>query len=229
VRRFAVRQTASLVYAAAVFDPVSFLRERFVPLFERGVQILEERAAASESDRVALDDVRGFSGATRIDLDGTPRVWIAFDAGRVAIEESAPENARVRTALDLPSALAERWIGEVLLAAGRRSEEEAALAAARLVSKRTDAIVGDDPLEFHLVLTGTPEAGDATLRIGLGSSEPPAAPRFTATIEWSDLEAMRERGENLQQLFLAGKLRLAGDYSRALVLAMQLADSFRAT
>jgi hypothetical protein len=205
-------------------DVLGLLRERFVPLFERGVSLLEERATRSAADRAALEDVRGYTGTTRIDLDGLPRAFIAFDDGKVAVTPAASEGARIRTALDLPSALAEKWIGDILLASRDTPEEKAAISAARLVSKRTDEILGDDPLLFHLVLTGTAD-GDATLRIGLGASEPPAEPRFTATIAWPDLEGMKERGENLQQLFFAGKLRLAGDYSRALVLAMKLAET----
>jgi hypothetical protein len=203
---------------------LGLLRERFVPLFERGIALLEERAPTSDGARARLEDVRGYTGTTRVDLDGTPRAFVAFEAGKVVVEAAPIEGARVRTALDLPSALAEKWIGDILLASRDTPEDEAAIAAARLVSKRTDEILGDEPLEFHLVLTDTPQ-GDGTLRIGLGASEPPVEPRFTATIAWPDLEGMKERGENLQQLFFAGKLRLAGDYSRALVLAMKLAES----
>jgi hypothetical protein len=202
---------------------VRFVRDRFVPLFERGVLLLERDASAgSESARRQLDDVRGFRGATRIDLDSTPVVFVAFEDGRVTVGEEPP-SVPVRTALDLPGPLAERWIGEILLAKDSATDASAIKAAA-LVSKRVDEAIGAEPLELHLCLLGTPNIGDATLRIGLGAAVPPERPRFTATVAWSDLEAMRETGSNVQQLFLAGKLRLAGDYSRALVLAMRLAQ-----
>jgi putative sterol carrier protein len=53
-------------------------------------------------------------------------------------------------------------------------------------------------------------------------SEPPAEPGFTAELQFPDLESV-QRGElTMQELFLGGKLKMEGDYSLALQIAMQL-------
>ena len=48
-------------------------------------------------------------------------------------------------------------------------------------------------------------------------------PGFTAQLKYDDLEDVREGKLNLQQLFMQGKLRMQGDYSLALQIAMQMA------
>ena len=50
--------------------------------------------------------------------------------------------------------------------------------------------------------------------------EPPAEPQFTAALKFDDLEDLREGDINAQQLFMGGKLRMTGDYSMALQIAM---------
>ena len=52
--------------------------------------------------------------------------------------------------------------------------------------------------------------------------EPPGEPGFTAELQYGDLESV-QRGElTVQELFLGGKLKMEGDYSLALQIAMQL-------
>ena len=53
-------------------------------------------------------------------------------------------------------------------------------------------------------------------------TEPPVEPGFTTDLQYSDLESV-QRGElTVQELFLGGKLKMEGDYSLALQIAMQL-------
>jgi hypothetical protein len=85
--------------------------------------------------------------------------------------------------------------------------------------------VGDQPIELHLLIQETPDFDEVCVRIGLGASQPPEEPRFTATVRWDDLAAARESGQGVSQLFMQGRLRLAGDYSRALQVGMQLMQS----
>jgi len=82
--------------------------------------------------------------------------------------------------------------------------------------------IGAEPLELHLIVQETPDHEEVVIKLGLNAPEPPEEPRFTATIQWDDLEKVRRGDVQPQQLMMGGKLRLAGDYSRAMQVAMTL-------
>ena len=74
----------------------------------------------------------------------------------------------------------------------------------------------------HVTLRGVPDLGDVMVRVGFNVTEPPSEPGFTTELDFGDLEAV-QRGElTPQDLFLGGKLKMEGDYSLALQIAMQL-------
>jgi hypothetical protein len=199
-----------------------FFGEQFPELFARGVAALEERAAAgSEGAKRRLDDIRGARGVAWLVLDGEGELFLRVDNGRVTRADSKPDDLPVRVAVGLPAEAADSFVDEAKRVADLGSDT-AAYAAARTASARIERAIGDDPLELHLVVTDTPDFDEVVVRIGLNAPAPPATPRFTATIAWEDLEAVRTGKLLPQQLFMSGKLRLAGDYSRALQVAMQL-------
>jgi len=202
-------------------DPVRFFREEFVELFNRGVSVLDRRATESERARSILEDVRGARGAALLRFEGGGDVWLRVEEGRMSAPDGPPEDLPLRLAVALPLEAASFWVAQ--LEEGARLEgDEAAVRAARSASKRVEEAVGDEPLELHLVIRETPDFEEVRVRIGLGPSGPPDEPRFTATVQWDDLAAMRESGQGLQQLFMQGRLKLGGDYSRAMQLGMQL-------
>jgi putative sterol carrier protein len=73
-----------------------------------------------------------------------------------------------------------------------------------------------------MTLRGVPDLGDVLVRVGFNVSEPPSDPGFTTELAFEDLQAVRRGELTPQDLFLGGKLKMEGDYSLALQLAMQL-------
>lgn len=209
-------------------DPSSFFRERYVELFNRGVALLE--AAASESDEAAtaLADVRGARGASRLCFEGdeTLEVWLSLADGVMSAVESRPEGLPSRLTVAMPQEAAGLWIDEIEQRESLDSDQ-AALRLARGASKRMEDAVGDEALDFHLILKDTPDFDEVVVRVALHSVELPAKPTFTATVKWGDLEEMRDAGKNLQQLMMGGKLRLGGDYTRAMQVALELMQKSR--
>jgi hypothetical protein len=120
----------------------------------------------------------------------------------------------------MPQDAATRWVA-LLEERADLSADIAALGAVRLASKRFQDALGEDSLDCHLVVESFPEIGDVRVKLGL-HTEPPEEPTFTVNVAWEDLETMFREQQTPQSLFLAGKLRLGGDYSKALQLAMQL-------
>jgi len=104
------------------------------------------------------------------------------------------------------------------------ADERAAIGVARMASKRAEDMLAAQRIAMHVVIEEVPDLGDTTVRVGIGMDEPPAEPDFTATVSYDALEEMRENGQNAQQAFMAGKIRVAGNYAPALSLAMQLAQ-----
>jgi hypothetical protein len=203
-------------------DPGSFVSDNFVPLFERGVRVLEARAEAGDgAASAALADIRRVRAATRLDFEPTETLWLVADAGVVHAVTEAPTEVPVRTAVALPREAASTWIAQIVLANDIESDA-AAVRAAQSVSRRLDDALGADSLSFHLLLEDAADFGTVPVRVGLGRAEAPSDPDFTITVRWDDLVEMRTSGATLQQLFLAGKVKLGGDYARAMQLAMQL-------
>ncbi|MEM9190444.1 MAG: hypothetical protein AAGF12_14760 [Myxococcota bacterium] len=196
-------------------DPADFVSDTFLDLFHRGVALLQ-----TGSDPAALEDVMKVEGVTQLVFEGGATLWLLTREGSTQVVDG-PGDHRVRASIAVPVEAARRWLSEIVLGEDL-SGDEAALVAARSMSARADAAIGDDPLLFHLVLADAPELGDVRVRIGLGASDPPEEPRFTATVGWEDLRRARTEGRSVQDLFMGGQIRLGGDYSRAMAVALQL-------
>jgi hypothetical protein len=138
----------------------------------------------------------------------------------MSVVDARPDDMPLRLGVAMPHEAAQLWVEE-LAARAELDTEQAAIQTARGASKRFEDVVADRPLEFHLVIKDTPDFDEVVVKIGVHAM-PPDQPKFTATVRWDDLEAMRDAGQNLQQLMMAGKLKLGGDYSRAMQVAMEL-------
>lgn len=210
-------------------DLPTFFHERYVELFNRGVALLEARAADGPEAQAALDDVRGASGSSllRFEDDGDAiEIWLSLDGGVMSAVDARPEGVPMRLWVGMPKEAAELWVSEL----ERREEldsDEAALRVAKGASREIEEAVGDESLDFELVLLDTPDFDEVRVRIALHAETPPERPTFTATVRWDDLEAMRDAGQNLQHLMMGGKLRLGGDYTRAMQVAMELMQKRR--
>ncbi len=203
-------------------DAIQFVRERFPELFRRGVENLRRRAGeGSEGAKRRLADVEQACGVAWIRLEGAGDVFLRVTGGEIAVADGKPDDLPIRVALAVPADAADVFVSEATQHADLESDS-AAYAAARTASAQVERAVGAEPLEFHVILKDTPDFEEVVVKVGLNAPEPPESPRFTATVAWDDLEALRRGELQPQQLFMGGKLRFGGDYSRALAIGMQL-------
>lgn len=202
-------------------DPITFLKDTFPKLFNKGVAGLEAKAGEGhEKAGKILEDVKGASGHVVLVVEGEGEVYMKYADGTMEVIEAKPTE-NVKLAVAAPSSAVKMLLGEAEKE-GELEESKAAKRAARTVSKRVQDALGDQSLLFHVNITGVPDQGDVTVKIGLNAPEPPEEPKFQATIAFADLEAARSGEVNAQMLFMGGKLRMEGDYSAALQLGMQL-------
>ncbi|NOY94468.1 MAG: SCP2 sterol-binding domain-containing protein [Deltaproteobacteria bacterium] len=207
-------------------DATQFIQQTLPELFRRGLALLDSRGEAGDTASAAFaEDVRAASGASLVHIEGTGSYYVSVDSGEMKVtQEPLP---------DVPVRMAVAGSVEGLELFLRESGDEAvaddrtALGVARMASKRAEDLVAGQRIAMHVVIEDVPELGELTLRVGVGMDEPPAEPDFTATVSYDALEEMREKGQNAQQAFMAGKIRLAGNYAPALSLAMQLAQPAR--
>ena len=201
--------------------PLDFLKNTLPELFEKGMSVLKTKADAGDAKAKARhDDAAGARGAVYLVCEGEGEAWLAVQDGTMKGGDAKPDGLDVRMAVAFPADAAGVVLGE--LAKEDTSSDEAAVHATNLVSKQVEDVLAGKTLSFHVIATDVPDLGTVTTRIGINLPEPPAEPGFTATLKYDDLEAVREGELNVQQLFMGGKLRMAGDYSAALQIAMQL-------
>ncbi|MFW6067746.1 MAG: hypothetical protein ACOC97_05355 [Myxococcota bacterium] len=204
-------------------SPLTLLRERLPALFDRGVALLREKASAGGAAAQArLEDVMGAKGAVRIVLEGDGEAWIAVGEGSLTVGDAAPEGLPVRLAVAVPAEAARAAAAR--LPAGVAEDEGAALHVAGAASRRAEAVLEGQRLDFHVVVEGVPELDRVVAKVAVGAPEPPETPRFTATVRYDDLEDAGDRGVDPQQFLMGGRIRFAGDYVPALQLGMQLAQ-----
>ncbi|MCC6876765.1 MAG: SCP2 sterol-binding domain-containing protein [Sandaracinaceae bacterium] len=203
-------------------DPVAFLREDLPALFNKGVAQLEAKAASDDKAKARLEDTRAAKGAVRVvfEGDGGGELYLCVDGGAMKAAGSAPAGVPVRLAVAAPVDAARAALEQVaehdLLAS-----EKAPKRIARSASAEVEKVLAGHQLAFHVTFTDLPtDPDEVTLRIAIGSSEPPANPKFTATVSWDDIEDVRSGDMTPQQLF--GRLKLTGDASQAMALGMAL-------
>jgi hypothetical protein len=203
-------------------SPIEFLRESFPKLFDRGVAVLQSRAAGGdERAQRILDDVRGVTGAASLQIDDDPPIVLSAREGALSSDGAPAEGVPIKIAAALPGDAARLLLGEVAKTEAL-DDDEVAIGAAQTASKRFEDALGGQPMTCHVTLRGVPELGDVRVRVGFNVAEPPQDPGFTTELQFSDLEQV-QRGElTVQELFLGGKLKMEGDYSLALQIAMQL-------
>lgn len=204
-------------------DPVAFFTQDFPELFNRGVAQTKERADGGDAKAKArYEDTAAARGAVRLlfEGDGGGEVWLAVENGAMKGGRTKPEGLPVRMVVAAPADAARAALEEIA-SAELLEREEAPRRIARTASAETEKVLAGHTVEMHLTLTDLPaDPDEVTLRIGLGVEEPPATPKFTATVSWDDIEDVRAGELTPQQLF--GRLKLQGDASQAMALGMTL-------
>jgi hypothetical protein len=203
-------------------QPIEFLQDSFPKLFARGIEILEKRAAAGdERAQRIVDDVKGVTGAARLQIDDQPPVVLSAEKGSLSAGDAAADDIPVRIVASLPGAALQVLLGEATRA-GALEQEEIAVGAAQTASKRFEDALAGRPMTCAVTIAEVPDLGDVVVRVGFNVPELPEVPGFTSELRFGDLESV-QRGElTMQELFLGGKLKMEGDYSLALQIAMQL-------
>ena len=209
-------------------DPIVFLESTFPAIFAKGVSQLKERAGSGDaSAQAALDDCLGVTGAGVLVVEGAGTVYLTAKEGTLTPSKSAPEGVPMRIAVGCASDALEVALGEVMKE-GALDDPRVTEHAPRLASKKLETLLAGRKLTCHLLVKDHPELGDVTVKLGFNVEEPPEKPGFTAEMKHDDLEALRGGNIDIQKMFMGGKLRLKGDYSVALQIAMQLAQEAQA-
>jgi hypothetical protein len=203
-------------------EPVDFLRDSFPALFARGIGVLERRAAAGdERAKRILDDVKGVTGAASLRIDDEPPVVLSARKGTLTSGGAPAEEVPVRIVAALPGEALQLLLGEATKA-GALEDEEVAVGAAQTASKRFEDALAGRPMTCEVTICEVPSLGDIQMQVGFNVPALPPEPGFTTRLRFSDLQSV-QRGElTVQELFLGGKLKMEGDYSLALQIAMQL-------
>lgn len=201
-------------------EPVAFLREVFPQLFAKGVQILQSRASGGD-ERAArqLDDVIKVTGAAHLCVDDSPPVFLNTAEGTMTAGDSP--SVPVKVAAAFPGQALSVLLGEATKA-GALENDDVAVGAAQTASQRLEDTLAGREVSCDVTIKGVPELGDVTVRVGLNVGGIPELPGFTAEVEFSDVESVQTGSATIQELFMGGKLRMEGDYSTALQVAMEL-------
>ena len=203
-------------------QPIEFLQDHFPKLFARGVDVLKTRASGGdERAQRILDDVVGVTGAASLQIDDDPPVVLSAKEGVLSVGGAPGDGVDVKIAASLPGNALTLLLGEAVKA-GALDDEEVAVGAAQTASKRFEAALAGQAMTCHVTLRGVPDLGDVQVRVGFNVSEPPTDPGFTTELQYGDLESVQRGDLTMQELFLGGKLKMEGDYSLALQIAMQL-------
>ncbi len=205
-------------------EPISFLRSTYPQLFEKGIQILRARADSGDATAAQLlANATGASGGGLLRIEGEGDVYFAAKDGKLTTSDAPIEGAPIKFAAQIPGDAASIVLGEAAKA-GALDNDRAAIAVTQTVNREVEDALAGREMTFHLTIAGTPDLGDVTCWIGFNVTAPPEKPKFTVTIKYDDYEELREKKGNLQQAFMQGKLRMTGDYSLALQIAMTLAQ-----
>jgi putative sterol carrier protein len=198
-------------------EPLAFLENDVPAQFQKGLATL--KASTAPNAKEDLEDVLGAVGTVRVIVEGDGERWVAVSGGELTVSEDKPE-LPVRGVFAFTSEAA-RGALDHLEESGRLDDPQAPFLLSRIASKKAEKILAGQKIEFHVIVTDLPDdAEDVVVRCGIGVSEPPAKPQFTATISYDDIEDMREGDLTPQQVI--GRLKLTGDASRAMALGMTL-------
>lgn len=209
-------------------NPLSFLREDFVALFNRGMAELADKAAKGDAwAKGRLDDVRAANGCAHFVLegDGGGDVYLEISQGEMKAHTSKPASPITRLAVSTAAATAEEGLA-LLLNSGQLDASGSALRVTRIASGKMEKMIEKEKLTFQLNVKDVPDVDNVSIKVGLGFEDPPATPGFSMTVSYDDLEDMRAGDITPQQLFMT-KLKIVGDASKAMALGMQLMQQRR--
>ncbi|MBK8173101.1 MAG: SCP2 sterol-binding domain-containing protein [Sandaracinaceae bacterium] len=209
-------------------DPLSFLREDFVALFNRGVSDLSQKATAGEAwAKARLEDVRAASGCAHFVLDGAGggEVYLEIQNGEMKAHAQKPASPPTRLGVGGSAATAQAGL-EMLLSSGHLDDASSAVRVTRIASGKLEKLIEKEKLSFQLTVKDVPEVDQVVVRVGLGFEDPPVTPGFSMTVSYDDLEDVRNGDLKPQQLFMS-KIKIVGDASRAMTLAMTLMQQRR--
>lgn len=202
-------------------DPIAFFREDFPRFFNTGVAELAERASAGDEKAKARHaDIVAARGGVHVLLEGEggASIWLAVGDGTMEVRDGKPDDRPERIGVAAPYDAARAALEELL---NIIDEGKAPQRIARSASGEVEALLLGNTLLFHVTLTDIPaDPDEVTIRIALGSCDPPDDPKFTATVSWDDIEEVRAGELTGQQLF--GRLKIQGDASQAMALGMTL-------
>ncbi|MCB9592050.1 MAG: SCP2 sterol-binding domain-containing protein [Sandaracinaceae bacterium] len=202
-------------------DPVAFIREDFVRLFNLGAAQYKERGeGGDEKAKARYEDIAAARGKVFVSFegDGGADLWLAVENGVMAIHDAEPEGLPPRMAIAAPADAARAGLDEL---EAHFDDDKAARRFARAASGDIEKVLEGHSLRFHVTFTDLPaDPDEVTLRIAIGATEPPAEPTFAATISWDDIEDVRAGELTPQQLF--GRLKITGDATQAMALGMTL-------
>jgi putative sterol carrier protein len=204
-------------------DPITFLKETFPTLHQKGMALLEEKAAGgSNLAKSMLANCTPVVGQARLDFPGRGTVYVLVKEGKVEVGDAAFEGVKTNVAAEVPPDAAEVVLGEAMQESAL-DDEKLLMGLTQVGSAELEKALAGRALTCHLVIADAPDLGDVTVKIGFNVAEPPASPQFTARLVYDDLEDLRAGDINAQQLFMGGKMRMTGDYSIAMQVGMQLA------
>lgn len=212
-----------MVAATMSHDPIAFLKETFPALHQKGMALLEQKAASGSSlAKTMLENCKSVVGQARIDFTGRGTLYVLARDGKVEVADAPFSGAAVKIAAEVPADAAEIVLGEAM-SESAFEDEKLLMGLTQVANAELEKALAGRPMTCHLTIADSPDLGDVTVKVGFNVEEPPASPQFTARLEYDDLEDLRAGDVNLQQLFMGGKMRMTGDYSVAMQVGMQLA------
>jgi putative sterol carrier protein len=203
--------------------PSAFLNEALPELYAKGVALLRAKAESGDAKaKSRLDNVVNASGTGQITIPGHATVWLTVGNGTMKATADRPAGVPVRLVAEFPAEAAVH----LLKLAEQKSvmgDDRAAIAAARTSSKRfEDAVAGKKLIGTFTLKEPEILYDDVVVRFALNADALPDKPAFTAELKYEDLMQVVSKKLQPQQLLTTGKLRLKGDYSAAMQIAMQM-------
>ena len=220
-----------MVGSSHVQDELTRLGEVLVERFVQQRQAVEEALAGGDvragdwlaalaAERICVRALGGGAGVMA-------EAYLSLRDGRLRLDRDP--DALVQLAVEIPGPL----LGPLRqgldgLAIGWRPPR----IGADVAEKARQAILAA-PISCDLKIIELPprlvaDANSATdvlvLRWAMQARELPVTSTFSATISWDDLLRLIAGEANIRALFSAGRVKLGGDYGRALMLIMQLPD-----
>jgi hypothetical protein len=155
---------------------------------------------------------------------GEPSAEVVLCSERTGLSVKRPSelNAGFGYAVEVSRTAA--MIGIGMIERGEVDTGEVARALLVLGSERACSLFTASRSAFDVTVEHVPVLGTTKTRLAFGTTEMPPKPEFSVVVEYDELEDAREQGVPPHQLFLAGKMRVDGDASAAMRLAMTLSQ-----